>query len=272
MTKSAHTDLDVRKFILNCKPSPNKERNWRLGDAVLAGVHPAQASAPPSVDLRATWWHVGDQGSTGSCVGWGTAEGVLRWHFAHANRLAQTTRLSPRYVWMAAKETDQYVSRPTSFIESDGTWLTAALDVARKLGVVTERVLPFENLPGSGELYLGSETAFYATAATRKIASYFNLGTSLTDWRNWIANHGPILTRLDVDTTWDNCGPANQGKLLSYDAAHTRGGHCVSLVGYTPDHFIVRNSWGTTWGDGGFGYASNAYASAAFTEAYGVTL
>lgn len=42
----------------------------------------------------------------------------------------------------------------------------------------------------------------------------------------------------------------------------------VALVGYTSDRFIVRNSWG----DKGFGYASIAYAQAAFTEAYGVTV
>ncbi len=44
-----------------------------------------------------------------------------------------------------------------------------------------------------------------------------------------------------------------------------------ALVGYTPDRFIVRNSWGTSWGDQGFAYASVAYAQAAFTEAYGVS-
>jgi C1A family cysteine protease len=49
--------------------------------------------------------------------------------------------------------------------------------------------------------------------------------------------------------------------------------HLAGLVGYDPNLFIVRNSWGTTdWGDQGFGYASNAYASAAFTEAYGVNI
>jgi C1A family cysteine protease len=47
----------------------------------------------------------------------------------------------------------------------------------------------------------------------------------------------------------------------------------VALVGYTPDHLVVRNSWGTTkWGDKGFGYASYRYAEDAFTEAYGVTV
>ena len=44
------------------------------------------------------------------------------------------------------------------------------------------------------------------------------------------------------------------------------------MVGYTADRFIIRNSWGTGWGDKGFGYASIPYARDAFTEAYGVTV
>ena len=55
-----------------------------------------------------------------------------------------------------------------------------------------------------------------------------------------------------------------------YQPDTTRGGHCVALVGYRKDRFIVRNSWGSGWGDKGFAYASLAYAQAAFTEAYGI--
>jgi C1A family cysteine protease len=43
-------------------------------------------------------------------------------------------------------------------------------------------------------------------------------------------------------------------------------------VGYTQDRFIVRNSWGLSWGDKGYGYASLAYTKAAFTEAYGIKI
>jgi len=269
--KPGVSKFNVSKFILNCLPSPEQERNWGLAVAGAAGVS-APIPIPPSKDLRDnTWWPVGNQGNTGSCVGWGSADAVLRWHFVKAGKLAKNQPLSVRQVWMSAKETDVYTTRPTTFIETDGTWLTAALDIARKYGVVTDSVLPFESPAGAPELYLGAADTFYALAAQRKIASYFNLGRNLNDWRAWLANNGTILTRLDVDTTWDNA-TATHGQLVNYDAAHTRGGHCVALVGYTQNGLIVRNSWGTGWGDRGFGYASNAYASAAFTEAYGVTL
>jgi C1A family cysteine protease len=63
------------------------------------------------------------------------------------------------------------------------------------------------------------------------------------------------------------------GKLNTYDPMSKQGGHAVALVGYDPGMFIVRNSWGDTgWGDKGFAYASNVYAAAAFTEAYGMNV
>jgi hypothetical protein len=206
-------------------------------------------------------------------VGWATADSVLRWHFVKANRIAKTDadKLSVRFIWMASKETDQFATPPTTFIETGGTSLKAALDVARKYGSVREKVLPF----ATATLFAGDEETFYATASEFKIASYFNLTLRSQDdgdgWRRWLATNGPILTRLDVDRTWDNAADT-KGLLDAYKPKTARGGHAVAIVGYTRDRFIVRNSWGTGWGDRGFAYASLAYAQEAFTEAYGVRL
>ena len=63
-----------------------------------------------------------------------------------------------------------------------------------------------------------------------------------------------------------------QSELDRYRGDASGGGHAACLVGYTPTHFIVRNSWGQRWGDGGFAYASDAYAASAFDEAYGAVL
>ena len=261
------------KRVLNVVPSPKTERDWKFEHADRAGLVAAGPTIPSSKDLRATWWKVGDQGTSGSCVGWATADSVLRWHFVKANRIAKTDadKLSVRFIWMASKETDQFATPPTTFIETGGTSLKAALDVARKYGAVRDKVLPFQG----GSLFPGEEETFYATASEFKIASYFNLTLGDQDngdgWRRWIATNGPILTRLDVDRTWD-LAPDTKGLLDAYKPKTKRGGHAVAIVGYTRDRFIVRNSWGTGWGDRGFAYASLAYAQEAFTEAYGVRL
>ena len=30
--------------------------------------------------------------------------------------------------------------------------------------------------------------------------------------------------------------------------------HAVAVIGYTPEYWIIKNSWGTQWGHGGYGY------------------
>ena len=122
-------------------------------------------------------------------------------------------------------------------------------------------------------MYLGDEDTFYATLATRRIASYFNLHKNLANWRSWLATQGPILVAVSVDATWDDA-TATHGNLDTFQPNTVRGGHAPCVVGYTADRrFIVRNSWGTGWGDHGFAYASEAYINAAFfNESYGVTL
>lgn len=255
--------------ICNLVPSRDTARDWRFQDAITSGALAAPAALPTKVDLRQPWWTIGNQSTTGSCVGWATADGVMRYHLVQANRLQQNQLLSPRFVWMASKETDEFTSRPETFVEEAGTSLKAAMDIVRKYGTVLDSVLPFKI---STLMYAGNENALYAAASTRRAANYFNLGKNLTQWKSWLAGNGPILAGLSVDATWDNASSTG-GKLDSFQPATIRGGHAVCVVGYTADRFIIRNSWGTSWGDKGFGYASPAYITDAFfTESYGVTL
>ncbi len=262
--------IDVRQRICNLVPSKGTETDWTFHDAIAGGALGAVAALPASVDLRAAWWAIDDQEDTGSCVGWATAEGVVRYHMVKAGRLPKNVQLSSRFVWMGSKETDAIVTRPETFIEGAGTSLKAAVDIARKYGTVEMALLPFHI---ATKMYTGNENAFFTAAAQRKIASYFNMHRDLNQWKSWLANNGPILAGLSVDQTWDNA--TNTGGNIDVFMPNTvRGGHAIAVVGYTSSgRFIVRNSWGTVWGDHGFGYVSAAYIAAGFfDESYGITL
>jgi hypothetical protein len=234
------------------------ESDYRASDAPLP-----DAPLPDSVDLRRPWQPVPDQGKTASCVGWAVAES-LRWHLVEAGRLAPDQPLSPRHIWMAAKETDQRTEYPSTFLEEDGTSLKAGLDVVRKLGAVLEAELPW-----TGRLAAGTPEEFNRSAASRQIVAYHNLGDGdpparLAAWRRWLANIGPVLVLLTLDK---NIGPA---RLTSYDAGSASGDHAAALYGYGPEDFLLRSSWGPDWGDGGYARMSLDYAAQAVVESYGM--
>ena len=192
-------NLSTKRFILNCSPSARPEDDWTFEDAIAAGVVDVAATTPTTKDLRAAWWKIDHQGTTGACVGFSTAYGVLRWHYVTAGRLKKSQKPSEkpsaRFIWMANKETDEITSYPTTFIETSGTQTKLALKVAHKYGCVTDAELPMV-----GGLSMLSRAAFYAKAAPFRISSFHNLGRDLAKWRSWIANQGPILTRLGVES------------------------------------------------------------------------
>jgi hypothetical protein len=267
--KSRGKKPKTSKFILNCVPSLNVDRDWTMEAAAAAGVIDMAKPIPPEVDLRAGWWTIRNQADTGACVGFATADGLLRYHLVKSGKITSKEFPSPRFIWMANKETDEITEYPTTFLEPEGTQTKLALRIARKYGCVMEK-----DLPMSGKLSPLSMEAFYTKAAKLRITSFHNLvGSSnkLERWKRWLALQGPILTRLGVDATWDNAENSG-GHLKKYRPETNRGGHAVCLVGYTGKYFVVRNSWGTGWGDKGFAYAWNDYAEEAFTEAYGLVI
>jgi C1A family cysteine protease len=71
---------------------------------------------------------------------------------------------------------------------------------------------------------------------------------------NAVATQGPIA--ISVDASWGNY---EEGVFTCSDYKSTLCGtsidHAVQLVGYGTekgqDYWLVRNSWGTSWGEGG---------------------
>lgn len=246
-------------------PSTDTRTDWALEDLVEAGLLRAE-EIPEEMDLRESWWPICDQGRTGSCVGWATADGVGRYVMVKAGRITAEQRLSARFVWMASKEVDEFTDRPTSFVEEAGTTLKAAIEVAERFGVALETELPFDI---DDVMFTGGENAFYASCAQRRI-SYINLAADFGAWRTWLATKGPIQAGLAVDDNFASYRSAEP--LDAFSAQTATGGHAVAIVGYRADGtFIVRNSWGTDWGDEGFAYVTSEYVEQAFfPESYGI--
>lgn len=250
-----------------------------------SGTHPLADEFPERVDLRRAWWDIGNQGETGSCVGWAIADSVLRWHFVEAGRLPGEKHLSVRFIWMAAKETDDDTREATTFIEYADTKIEAGLNIAKRFGIVDEGTLPFSPT----EMYMGDVADFYHIASQFKIADYKSLlGPGEEDVLDsnlvckWLAENnqqggGPIVVRMGTDSAFISAKKDNSilERFNALDAA-SRKDHCAVLVGYYRQRdttfFTLRNSWGQDWGDGGYAYLSKEYLEAAVQEAWHVRI
>lgn len=247
--------------ILNLMPSSRMEEDYTLLNALRSGVLEAKP-VPLSVDLRADWWDISDQGNSGACVGYGTADGLLRYIFTKTKAINPGERLSAGVLWQAAKETDDFNQYATTFIALEGTSIKSAMNFAQKYGVVRDSVAPF------GTLYTKDAPTFYRLAAQLRLAGIYNLGKNMNSWKQWLSSNGPIVAAINVDSTFENC--PKDGKLDNYNVNQIFGGHCICFCGYTSDNrIIIRNSWGTHWGDQGFAYASIDWIMKACLESYG---
>lgn len=210
------------------------------------------------------WWGINDQKNTGSCVGWAVADSVLRFHFRKVNKLTDWELLSPRFLWIASKEFDEYTTWPSTFAEEAGTSIKSALSVAGKWGCAKELTIPFE-----GGFYSGELNNLFFESMQFRINTYIRIH-SIEDWKKVLLRYGPLAIRLEVDTTFA-FATQQTSRLEKYQGA-SGGGHALAVVGYCNhgEVFILRNSWGTGWGDGGYAYATPAYLHHAITEAYAV--
>lgn len=86
---------------------------------------------------------------------------------------------------------------------------------------------------------------------TVKIAGYTNLG-AVSDQKTWIDATGPIIAALDVYTDFQAYGGGVYHRLPN---ATWVGQHILLIIGYddTQQCWIVKNSWGSGWGEAGFG-------------------
>ena len=260
------------KRILNAVEDKGTEKDWSW--ELTAGAN--ANTYPPSVDLRKgnSWWaRVWDQGRSGSCVGQAVSS-VLFYHFVKSKMVPNYSRKyipSRRDLWMASKETDTFTSYPTTMIEGAGTYIKNCLEVARKRGTVTEKVLKFD-----GDLSPLPEQHYNALCSQLKIKSYYACdfhGThGLKSWKYWLANHGPIVARLSPDKQFMEASRRTP-VLDNFKMGAIYGGHAIVLCGYDKEgNFLVRNSWGRSWGTGGYQWVSELYARFAFTGSYGVAV
>ncbi len=195
--------------------------------------------APTAVDWRNNGGNyvtaVKNQGNCGSCVSFcscAVIESAVRIKFGNPN---YNIDLSEGFLQFCGGG-------------SCGGWgLTSGLDYAKSTGTVDEACMPYQatNMNCST-----SRCSDWANRLT-KISSYTGHAT-MQARKDAIANSGPLLAGMAV---FNDFFAYNSGVYVKTAGSALAGYHCITVVGYDDNQqaWILKNSWGTNWGIGGFG-------------------
>ncbi|MCK4546552.1 MAG: C1 family peptidase [Candidatus Eisenbacteria sp.] len=244
-----------------CLLTPDRPDSRDYDLASYLGPAARGLPVPPGRDYAGDVGPVADQGETGSCVGWAAAHGLRRW-LTGLGKAAP--RLSVRFLWMGTKETDIW---PLNVINDlAGTSIRSAFKVLNRTGVPLEQFYPFAR-----ELVrCGPEkwNDLLASAHEHRIGRYYNLDDNRA-MEIQLAHSGPFVCGVPI---YDNFSRLESG-VVPEPTGRLRGGHAILVTGYDSDTqlFKFMNSWGTGWGNRGFGcltyewmekYSHSAWATA----------
>jgi len=221
---------------------------------------PAFASVEPkdAVDLRKYATPVGDQGQTSRCS-------AFAW--THATELVTNMktgtapRLSPSFTMLEFQRMQgDAKDYPYAYSGGDGT--TSGPDPGR---VLTEQGTCRQELwPDTSEVPVTSERVL-TQDASKHLLTATPLPISLDDARKVLSAGCPVHVSMNTGEAFSDVG--RDGLFGAAEAPSGRHGrHAMLMVGYTGNFYIIKNSWGTDWGDNGYCYVPRKVLEASDPE------
>ena len=229
------------------------------GDAPIGGVGAARDGTPPAmmpgdVDHRARYGPIKSQGSAGTCTAFATTAAM---EGAVAQATGQKIVLSEMHLWsryhVASTSAAAKAARVGGIVSTDmattqGFNYDAALAKQWEAGEAT---------PDSSVVSALNAMGIFEVTSVDKIDPPAGETVPTIDQvQQAIFNGSDVFIGMFTSCKWNN--PPG-GVIDDYDMSG-RGGHAVVLVGYrtinSQLYFIIRNSWGAGWADGGYAYMS----------------
>jgi hypothetical protein len=198
-----------------------------------------------------------DQGFEGACTGFGLACVINYLFFVRSlqdGAAGPIGKVSPRMLYELARRYDEWPGE-----RYEGSSCRGALKGWHKHGVCADELWPYRTKDGDVRLLLPRQ-GWDGDAVRRPLGVYYRIDKkSVVDMQAAIREIGAIYVSARVHDGWDRV--ERKGTPRSHDDLpvippiadrKNVGGHAFALVGYNEKGFIAQNSWGETWGAGGF--------------------
>lgn len=228
----------MRKYL--CKKDKYDERDHLFARPPLKIVLPAE------LDLRSGCSPVVDQGELGSCTANAMGSG-LREYLEIKNQQVFVA-LSRLYLYYHERLLEGTVN------EDSGAKIRDGMKVLKKRGICPEVLHPYD----ISKFTVAPSQEAEDEAGEYKIGFYQRLNT-LIDVKRSIYEGYPVVLGMAVYESFESDSVAKTGIVpVPKNYEQVLGGHAMLIVGYKKIkqtlHLIVRNSWGTDWGDKGYCY------------------
>jgi C1A family cysteine protease len=221
-----------RKY--NLKKSDHEKR--LLVSKYIAGETNSPQTLPVSVDLRAKFPPVWDQGQTSACTSFATCAAI-----AYHNPSLDPSRA---FLYWQERSIDGTTG------QDSGSSLDTAVKAAEQFGTPPEQQWPFNQQT----LFAPPPQNLYQVAVNGKVTQAYTVD-EITEYKTALANGVPVIIGMQVFSFFESGDMALSGVMkMPQPNESSLGGHAVCLVGYSDAQqaFLVRNSWGTDWGMNGY--------------------
>lgn len=207
---------------------------------------------PPSADLRPKMPPVYDQGQLGSCTA--NSSGGACQYEEWKNNQGRSVMPSRLFIYFNTRSLE-------GTTQSDaGAEIRDTVKSIAQWGYPREDQWPYDitkfaKVPPS--------TAYGAAYSRRRI-KYQSVLQDANQIKAAIVGGNPVVFGFSVYDSFESQAVADSGivPMPKTDTEQLLGGHAVVIVGYddSKQWWIVRNSWGESWGDKGYFYMPYQYA------------
>lgn len=198
----------------------------------------------PDPDLR-PYCTSTNQYNLQSCAGNATADAVEIFDVAEGRPHVELSRL---FVYTKARELHGELNKDA------GTYISSCFKVLSRFGICTEKAWTYD----SSKVFTTPSMLSLREATGHKIHSYYSIqDTGDARCQAVIAAlraRHPVVFGTQIPVGFDQYTKG----VLGVPKGAVEGGHAMIVVGWLSkmNAFIVKNSWGSGWGDGGFWYMS----------------
>lgn len=230
----------------NVRPDPVDLRDWEY--------RPSIAVAPSDVMLPLDPNPTKQQGETNACTGFALAT-VIEYLLDRGRRPVQV--ISGHMLYSMARRYDEWAEDDEE--DDSGSSLRGALKGWSRHGATCERLWPREPMPRAKP---GSLDDWWLDAVKRPLGAYYRIDPeNIRDIHIALSEAGAVYASAFTHKGWDAQlqqmtlpapTSADEVPTIKHATGSQEQGHAFAIVGYTPEGFIIQNSWGAEWGRGGF--------------------